>query len=279
MLALTNMTAGLADSLLLSVHPPAPVHPVFPNFATCDAYYGRHLSPFEAENAAAQLPFGDVPVNYYPNNPHAPFHIPFSHQSNFISVQVDYAGPFFEEHVPPITLAPNDLRGMAGFVLKYCIKERGVGGFATIQLSHLLNYVVAEGTDIRQVPYPPSTVFATVTIGSRYRYLPPPGSFDPATAQALQEATFRAIAHATPAFTEELSRRASAWKRQALIMRAGLKAWWDFLETSNDSASQLNKPYATSNETTLEAQLLNAGSGAGRDAIMVSKGRRRGLLH
>ena len=168
---------------------------------------------------------------YVPNDQSASHHLPFTTSSDLVSVQVDYASAFMIDSVPSILLRPNDIRGMAGYVIQECIKDRGVAGFATAKISSLLDFVNQPDTDITRVPYPPQTMFMTVTVGSKLRYMPPPGNYDPAIAQALEASALRDAQHiGLPGAARELRRRARAWARQQVSMRPLLKAWWDFLK-------------------------------------------------
>ena len=237
MALLPNGTVGV-PVFLDSMNSPTPVAPVFPDFATCDIFYGQHLPEQDARSASAQLPFGGLPVDYMLNSDRHEHHIPSTFNSGLITVRVEHATPFDPRVVQSIRLTPNDLRGMADYVSERCVKQEGIGGFVTTSISNIMDHVIKLDVDIAELPYPPETLFVTVTVGSRGRNLPPPGNYDHTIASALKEAELRAMAGASPTLKDDLKDRASRWKRQALIMRSTMTPWWDFQTMNSNLASK-----------------------------------------
>ena len=75
-------------------------------------------------------------------------------------VSVELAGPTIPH---TMNLIPNDIRGMAGWVIDQCVVDRtGSGGFVTKDLLNLIRYVVDPATDIN-APFRMSTLFFSVT--------------------------------------------------------------------------------------------------------------------
>ena len=221
-----------------TIGPIVPIAPIFPNFITCDSYYGVGLSYPAAQLALDGLSPGGNVVEYLINDDTAEHHLPLEVKAGNVAIKVDYAGPFLDRKDLPVRLVPRYLRGLAAYVAENCISVGGNGGFATVGIETLIAYVTDLHYDIKHLPYPESTIFATVTIGSSMRYLPPPGSYDPATARALQQAEGRAIKSDTP--TEQAANyitRAAVWARRALVMRMGLNAWWEFELESNSTVT------------------------------------------
>lgn len=206
-----------------------PIAPAFPNFITCDSYYGLGLSYEAAQLALNRLDPGRDVVQYLINDDTAEHHLPFEVKAGNVAIKIDYAGPFLDRKDLPIPIIPGYLRGLAAYVAENCVNVAGSGGFATVGIEILMAYVTDLRINIKHLPYPTDTIFATVTIGSSMRYLPPPGSYDPSTARALQRAEGLAVKPDTP--PEQVANyiaRAAVWARRALVMRMGLNAWWEF---------------------------------------------------
>ena len=248
-MASTTINAASLPLLAPSLHSPVPIinlstnkpyepsPPVLPDFGICYAWYGSHLSDSDARGAGIRLPTSNDYVDYILNNSSERFHLPFSAASGNLIIQIEIAGPI--PNLLSVRIIPNMLRAMASFIQTNCISKSGIGGFVTLGIEKLFTYITEPQTNIARTPYPASTAFVTVMIGSRYRYLPPPGDYDPQMALAL--ATVEGVAEddAPPARKTVFAQRKAKFKRQALEMRALLKVWWDLASSSglDDAAS------------------------------------------
>ena len=60
-------------------------------------------------------------------------------------ISVEVAGP---NRPLSYSVIPDDIRGMAQYVIQECVEYRGgIGGFSTLGLGNLVNYVVAHQAD------------------------------------------------------------------------------------------------------------------------------------
>ncbi|KAG8526735.1 uncharacterized protein KY384_008164 [Bacidia gigantensis] len=230
---LTSISA-LPDLNITTFLPPNPTLPIRPDFSICDSFYGSNLLLDDATSAIAKLRTGADPVHYLINQPSALFNLPFTVQHNLVAISVEPAGPFRASAVLSIALRPNLIRSLAGHLMSECVASYGIGGYATLEILSLLTYVTFENVNIQSIPYPGFTVFATVTIGSRYRYMPPPGDYDPKIAAALAEAEGRAEAAAPSSEKRVFAERKSKFAARAATMRVFLTTWWDFLRASSN---------------------------------------------
>lgn len=254
----------------------APVAPVVPNFITCDPYYGQGLSYQAAELAVNALDASPVLTEYKINDDAAEFHLPTEVKAGSVAIKIDYAGPFLDRKGLPIKLVPSHLRGLAAYVAENCVGVGGTGGFATVGIEPLLAYVTYPPIEIERMPYPVETLFATVSIGSALRYLPPPGSYDPTTALALRRAELDAIKPETPsAIRVKLASRATVWEHRAASMRTHMSAWWDFPFESAPNSSEA-KESITVLKRDLGVRPVKRGN-AQSDELNVGKIRKRRL--
>ena len=63
-------------------------------------------------------------------------------------ISVEIAGLDMES----FSLRPDTVRELAGWVINRCVQGPGFGGFATLGINNLINYVVNPATDLR-APY------------------------------------------------------------------------------------------------------------------------------
>ena len=70
-------------------------------------------------------------------------------------ITLEQAGP--SPHPGLIMLSPDDVRGMAGYVVQKCVTDGGgVGGFVTSGFSNMVDYVLDPNTNLND-PYREST--------------------------------------------------------------------------------------------------------------------------
>ncbi|KAL9133977.1 MAG: hypothetical protein Q9175_004843 [Cornicularia normoerica] len=118
---------------------PSPVIPTAPDYGICDRRYGAHLTPLLCGCAANTLIQGDSLMRYTVGGG-----APGPHILPYTAI---FAGPA----TPPIYEAvPDEIRGMAGWVIDQCVGAggRGYGGFATEDISKLTAYVTEPDTKI-----------------------------------------------------------------------------------------------------------------------------------
>ena len=66
-------------------------------------------------------------------------------------ITLEQAGP--NPSPGPIMISPDDVRGMAGYVIQQCVvEEGGIGGFVTANFSNMIDYILDPNTDINN-PY------------------------------------------------------------------------------------------------------------------------------
>ena len=105
-----------------------------PNFAFCHNDYGVGLRELDALYAASKLPSGAGPVRYTNSDDSPPrgaaafFHLPLIISERGVSVSIEVASPV---DLDSITLRPDNLRGMAGYLASHCLGTRGQGGWIT----------------------------------------------------------------------------------------------------------------------------------------------------
>ncbi|MCJ1256455.1 hypothetical protein MMC24_004276 [Lignoscripta atroalba] len=166
---------------MLSHRALVPIAPVAPDFFVCDPVYGTALAPSDCNVAGdTQLPQGQNAVNYYLTNQRAPNKLPFSVAHGSCSISVEYAGP---DYAAPsfIDLVPDEIRGMAGYVINQCaLQGNGVGGFITGRMADLVGYIRISGRFNAQPGDRTNVGFVTVTISGPEENLRKPGDTDPA---------------------------------------------------------------------------------------------------
>ena len=155
------------------------------------------------------------------------------------------AGPNSESY-HSAGLVPDDVRGMAAWVLRQCVYDAGgIGGFVTKGLSSSLDYIIDPRTDF-SLPYrkkiPRCTVllemftdsgldseasltdFITVTVDSPVEDIENPGDYDPAVGAVLFNGIY-AQYRRTPNshYAAAVSRLGISW---LLMERGGYNTWW-----------------------------------------------------
>ncbi|KAL8704236.1 MAG: hypothetical protein Q9201_002614 [Fulgogasparrea decipioides] len=138
--------------ILAAVGPPAlaAVHPLsWADIHTCSIRYGIGILAEDCRAAAVDLPRGNQPVTYPSRDRDQAYILPWERTVGTCQLLVELAGP---ETVAeqPIQVAPDLIRGLAGFIIDQCpggADERGnflgagVGGFVTFGLERI-NFVL-----------------------------------------------------------------------------------------------------------------------------------------
>ncbi|KAL8841766.1 MAG: hypothetical protein Q9170_000799 [Blastenia crenularia] len=142
------------------------------------------------------------------------------------AVSVEVAGP----NLPATyTVVPDTIRTLAGQIINECVgRASRVGGFATLDIEKLIDYVVDPSSDLDR--YSSSTAFLTVSITATNRKEPSPGNYDPAIADTLAGAARDAAMRLPAAGSARLTlvRRATNFRSRAMVMSVGgsTYTWW-----------------------------------------------------
>ncbi|KAL8726628.1 MAG: hypothetical protein Q9166_006587 [cf. Caloplaca sp. 2 TL-2023] len=141
-------------------------------------------------------------------------------------VSIEVAGP----HLPQTyALVPDTAYSLVSHIINECVGRAGrVGGFATLDIGKLIDFVINPSVDLEQ--YPPSSTFLTVSVTSTNAKKPSPGNYDPIIADTLSGAA-RDTAMRLPASgaaRRTLTERAAKFRQRAMRMSAGgsTYAWW-----------------------------------------------------
>ena len=128
---------------------PLPIHtPVPPDSFICNGIYGQNISPFACQNLVdTQWPSGDDPIPLYLHDP-APssaIHLPYTVRARKCRVSIEAAGPGApKQHY--LTVSPNQLRSLAGFIIEKCpLERRGLGGFVSFGMVDVQTFVTKWG--------------------------------------------------------------------------------------------------------------------------------------
>lgn len=238
--------------------PPVPVPPIAPDFAYCNTGYGVGLSGSVAMYAGGILPQGALPHLYTVNDPaelSGFFHLPYETSFSGVAVSVEVASPV---DIDQISLVPNDIRGMAGWLARYCIGTRGTGGFMTRGIQDLVKYVTDPTSNLDAPQYPDDTAFITVTLSTPAHAHSFPGDYDPQMAIFLRQAEIAALNRVEPSAHEEIADRIFRYAKQAgLMRRVGHVAWWADPEDKEGDTGAGPKILYPVNETDLSAATIS----------------------
>lgn len=222
MTGLTDFTAWI---------PPVPIPPTAPDFVFCHSAYGSGLSRLRetALRVAGTLPRDTIPVEYTVNDEEVPYNLydlPYqTHVGPEITITVDVSGP---ADIHTIRLVPNNIRDMAAYVATRCIGDEGRGGFITMGIQHLANFVTDPRSKLEAPIYPPDSVFVTVLVSDVRSANSFPGDNDPQLAHFLLEAENAAYSAAQPQYRDLFKRRMLKYMAQYERMtRLGKVSWWD----------------------------------------------------
>ena len=168
---------------------PAPVAPTPPDFHLCNPYYGTQLSRVQCEMAGGHLAVGEEPIELRSTGPY----FPIVEQYGECVVTVSVSNPH-EATSPPwdnaVNVTPNRLRQMASWINTICVNRFGLGGFATVSLQNMIDFVANDSTTNAQLfngPWPIEAAFFTVILSSQDKQFLDPGYNDPVVAEALSD--------------------------------------------------------------------------------------------
>ena len=215
--------------------PPAPFPPIAPGFVVCDRAYGLGVSSVDAILAADTLHRGTFPVPYTVNQDlESPYFydLPFETHFGNAAITINVAGA---ADIDSILLVPNQIRGMAAYVAGHCLEQRGRGGFMTKDIQGLVDYVTDPTSDLDAHPYPSTTAFITVLVGTPDTAFSCPGDYDPYLACFLQQTELAALNEVEPQYKEVIRARVLWYTAQAARMRRlGNVPWWEAVEVGSN---------------------------------------------
>ena len=220
------MMANLTN--LTSFVPPIPIPPITPNFAYCDKAYGVGLSQGDAIFLAGTLPHGTFPVPYTVNqdlpSPDS-YDLPYETHRRDVAITIYVSGL---ADVDSILLVPDEIRGMAAYIIQTCLQQGRGGGFMTKAIQGLVDYVTDPTSDLDAHPYPSSTAFITVLLGKPDTAFSYPGDYDPCLAYFLVHTELLAMDTVEPQYLDVIGERMLRYTAMAARMtRLGDVAWWD----------------------------------------------------
>ncbi|CAO1602366.1 hypothetical protein XANCAGTX0491_005979 [Xanthoria calcicola] len=200
--------------------------PTHPDFDICDRRYGMNLDIPRCDVAANRLDVGSASTIYRISGQAGPGTLPQSMNYGGCMISVEVAGP---QPYQTYTLVPNQVRSLASHIINECVGRGGkVGGFATLDIGRLIEFVIDPCTDL--AVYPPSSTFLTVSVTASNPKKPSPGNYDPIIAQTLADVT-RDAAVRVPASSparKTLFARSKAFYNRAMRMSTGgsTYGWW-----------------------------------------------------
>ncbi|KAL2038089.1 hypothetical protein N7G274_009036 [Stereocaulon virgatum] len=238
MAGLTNFTIWV---------PPVPIPPIAPDFVFCHSAYGRGLSHLRetALRVAGTLPRDTSQIEYTVNDEEVPYNVydlPYqTHVGSPITITVDVSGPV---NIRTIRLVPNNIRNMAAYVATRCIGNEGNGGFITMGIQHLVNFVTDPRSNLEAPIYPPDSVFVTVLASDVRSANSFPGDNDPELAHFLLETENTAYGMAQPQYRDLFRRRMLKYSAQYERMtRLGRVSWWDEEDVGrNETVTATSQP-------------------------------------
>ena len=259
-------------------HPlPPPVAPTPPDFYLCNPFYGAGLNQQDCIEAASRLPVGTTPMvlGEYP----IPHQLPIVESSGpgGCRVTVEWAFPdSYTDAVGEIRVAPEAFRQSASWIIHSCVAPILWGGFGTIGLENMINWIANDTTPTAQIGdgvWPVPSTFFTVTIDRDEKRDFYPEYNDPAVGSQLRDRVREKgnveRADALDRSTDYMSRRNGA-----------SASWWWSFKTESDSGSERDQSemvYAC--DASLGApkavdcsQLAYSGLGPPSDTVTVGPG-------
>ena len=118
---------------------------------------------------------------------------------------------------------------MAGLVLQRCVLGAGIGGFGTVGINGLIEYILDPSTDYNNPSYRPDTCFVTVAVTGLPGRLFSPGNTDPAVPLGLAWYNTKIADMAPLRSATSLHRSANAayWIIKAAGMQRGSPVSWN----------------------------------------------------
>lgn len=141
-------------------------------------------------------------------------------------MSIEVAGPILPA---TYSLVPDTIQSMANELVNGCVGRSGrQGGFATLDIGKLIDYIVDPSSDLEA--YPASAAFLTVSVTTSDMKKPSPGNYDPIIADTLAGATRDAATRlpASGSARRTLVQRAVDFRNRAMRMTTGGSkyAWW-----------------------------------------------------
>ena len=146
---------------------PAPDPPIAPDFHLCHPFYGESLAQWDCEEAASRLPVGGIPIRIVSHD--YPYYFPIGESSgpNGCRITVRWAYPDSFHATGQLSVAPDAFRTMASWLISTCVVQSAWGGFGTISLGNMINWIADNSTPLDQVgngPWPAFVSYFTVTV-------------------------------------------------------------------------------------------------------------------
>ncbi|KAL8712854.1 MAG: hypothetical protein Q9220_003062 [cf. Caloplaca sp. 1 TL-2023] len=204
--------------------------PSAPDFDICDRRYGMGLDIPQCDVVVGRMDIGSESTTYQL----------IDIETGNCMVSIELAGP----HLPATyDIVPDTIQRLANHVINECVGRAGhEGGFATVDISKLIDYVVDPSSDVehyRKFFFPgsltklmseitaPSSSFLTVAITAASSKKPSPGNYDPIIADTLagaaRDAAMRGPASGSARRT--LVQRATSFRAIAMRMSVGRSGW------------------------------------------------------
>ena len=240
------------------------------------------MAKLQCTQAAGRLPVGIQPISPDSPNRHSEaMHYPLPVRLTFGDCHVivnvaDSDG--LSEHHPSIPTTPDKIRELASWLITTCVGLSGLGGFGTISLQNMINWVADDtisGAEISHDPWPTHSLFYTVTISKS----PNLGDFtpawdDPTVAEALADGVKR----------QGNAERGKLLSAAALFMSQRAKRhqptpWWRFLDSESSPDTEGDSEMVYSCDAKLGApsasdcsQLAYSKLGPAGDTITIGPG-------
>ena len=175
------------------------IEPVGPDFYYCHPFYGQALSVPDCTAAAGYLPTGSEPVELATSEADpshtVPLDLPFISivRGCKVSVQAAYVDSMINIENQGFEITPDKLRSTAGWVIEQCVGQARQGGFATLGILNMAQYLIDPTTTLAEIgngPWPARTAWLTVTVSQPgFPSGQNPGLFDPVVVQDLADLT------------------------------------------------------------------------------------------
>ena len=199
-------------------------------------------------------------------------------------ISVEVAGP--SRPVQSINIVPDQLRGMASWVLQQCVNNGRLAGFVTYRFSNMLNYISGLQTNLN-IPFrtyisrnvralssfelASETYFITVSVTARFRGLPSPGDYDPSVpwvlGDQLQGRSVRVIGN--PSLQQYYGAVSRVYYSLAMGMQGGgEKPWWSHPTLPPDEMTYSCDP-KLGDPTPVDCSKLRYELGAGSDILQI----------
>ena len=266
--------------------PPA-APPIPPDFHLCHPFYGTNMVKSQCIQAAGRLPPGSQPASYgeVVFHPHAqPYTLPGTFSFGDCHVIIEAADDSPADHYPYVLATPDKFRELASWLIIACVELSGLGGYGTISLENMINWV-ANGTttngEIVHDVWPANAVYFTVTVSN----LPELGHFrpawdDPTIAEALADGV---AARGNAERGRWLS--AAARNMPRTPARHSQTSWWEHLDPGmSPSPGEEDSEMVYTCDAKLGApsaadcsQLAYSGLGPAGDTIVIGPGSSRNV--